>query len=330
MNDSLKCPHCGADVRPGGNFCSSCGQKIGHGKVAVTPNDAVRMSANAPQSADSKDFTKILPEMEAAQSLASRDTTRILPGAEMPTELNPEPRRKPSRAWLWIVVALLIAALCGVAVYFFKDRTYSSYDDDDSDSRSGRREQADSAKTDVVEEVAEVQASATQHTAAQQNAEYESPETIKYRKNFTSKDMSLCDLHGRVSYARLYEDGRQKEHYDFSAEGNLTTASGTHNSNSVLRDEAGYVISESSPDGSIYYVWNHGLLASSSHPTQGQKRYIYSDKGELRGIEYSDGYTTRTESYTEYAYDPYLNWIRRTRVTPDGIRYTQTRAITYF
>ena len=236
-----------------------------------------------------------------------------------------------------MILLAVIAFGCGAAaVYLYLDKHNSSYTSSDSDEND-KKDDADSTKTDYVaanQKAAPAPAGQDYGAPADMNVqpaeEYIDPEVLKYRKNFSSYDLTLCDLHGRVSTAYLFEDGRQKAKYDFLSDGSLTSASTVHSNDNLRRDEKGRATSEYTPQGEIYYEWRNGNVAEVYSSHDGNKRYIYSAKGELQGIETTNDGVSRTERYVDYQYDPYLNWIRRTRISPNGIRYTQTRSINYF
>lgn len=357
------CPKCGATNGMLNKFCTSCGYKLDvpakntDDTVAVEPETtpvgnsytpppipASAPAGNTPHiSQPVEPQTAPVHKTPVADAAKKAEAHRAFEAkkSEMKTA-KPTPEnapRKGSRTGRSIIMILLavIAFGCGAAaVYLYLDKHNSSYTSSDSDEND-KKDDADSTKTDYVaanKEAAPAPAGQDYGAPADMNVqpadEYIDPEVLRYRKNFSSYDLTLCDLHGRVSTAYLFEDGRQKAKYDFLTDGSLTSASTVHSNDNLRRDEKGRATSEYTPQGEIYYEWRNGNVAEVYSSHDGNKRYIYSAKGELQGIETTNDGVSRTERYVDYQYDPYLNWIRRTRISPNGIRYTQTRTINYF
>ncbi len=325
MSDIKFCPKCGAPLGPGTKFCPKCGYKI----VNMTVNEAANIHSEETKfaGADDDNDTKTVSvntDIDPADVLQRGKTGTASEKARHPKPDN----NKSNKRLIWIVLA--VCAVVGViaGIYFGRHSSRSSYNDDDIDYK-----EEDTDTTEAAVEEAEAVAPAAEEAApAAESAEYyESPELIKYRKNFNSKDLILCDMHGRVSYATLYDNGRVVERYDFTRDGMFTYNSDTHNANNIYRDGKGRVTGERSSRGEISYGWgSNGLVNDVYHPVRGHMHYIYDSKGELHGIEYNDGSVSRTEYYRDYDYDPYLNWRRRTRVSPDGSTSVQTRSIVYY
>ena len=245
-----------------------------------------------------------------------------------------------------IVFLIIIAMGCGgAAVYYYMQHNgKSSY----GDTSGGSSESKDSVSKDEDARVKEQEGSEDGDHG--NNDEYMGsdnirmvnglmiqypdepidPELVKLRKNKSTHDLTFCDLHGLVNDAYLYENSSQKAHYNFDGDGYLTGWSDTHSRDNMVFDEKNYPVGEQTSWGYITYKWNKGMLSEADDPVEGHKRYIYSSKGELRGIETSNNGISRTETYCDYVYDPYLNWVKRTRISPNGIRYTQTRKINYY
>ncbi len=340
MSELKFCPQCGASLRDGARFCTSCGHKL---DTPITPNQAAQILDKSSQEKDIDETrmqtndskSKVAVQRTHTDDLANK-TLAPPPTPPLPLKsISPKDSKNKTQSnnskpgnkkfWLWVILACVFVGVCGAGIYYYLSERGSSYyydDWDDDDDSKNDKYARDSDATDKID-VEEVDAAVAIDSITE---EYLSPEEIKYIKNFSSKDLTLCDMHGRVSFARLYEDGNEKEFYDFSINGDFTYSSNTHNPNNISRDDKGRVIR----DGNVRYQWKNGLVSEEYRPGDVSKRYIYSSTGELRGIEYNDGYTSRTESYTNYEYDQFLNWVRRTRISPNGAHYTQTRSISYF
>lgn len=314
-----KCPKCGAENSATSKFCTNCGSVLP--ETVAQDNDTVALD----------DETQIQKEPERKAPPAAPVSPAV---DSQPTPSAPTPAHKKAnkggggKVVVLIVLSILLAAAAGAGVYFWqKSKKHGSY----SDSSSSKKEKVDEDSLALKEELNLAEVQDFPEYEEEIIEEEESPELIKYRKNFSSPDLTFCDAHGRISQMIVYEDGTGIGVYDFDTEGRLTNASSDYSSDNVTRDEKGRITQQLIPGvGFASYTWQRGIVTDVYHPEKGHSRNIYSDRGELRGVEVINQGNSHTDRFTDYEYDPYLNWIRRTRIAPDGTTYMQARRIVYY
>ncbi len=334
MSDMKICAKCGAENAPNARFCTTCGNPF----QAASP--AVTVDGDETQIVAGRDDTRLVNNTNVAGhavGIPNEPNRQPIPPKAKPVtpqQRQPQPvagQTGGGGAKTALIIILAIIAVGGIAAatYFALQDKRSHYDSDDEDTDRVEAE-ASKAETPATEAVVEA---APETSAAPEVAPAEteySQEYIKWCKNFSSHDLTLCDLHGHVSYARLYEDGGLLESYDFNGDGSFSSVSSTHNSGAVSRDSNGRVVSEVlSGNNYVSYGWSRGLISDVYHPYDGHKHYNYDSKGQLSSVTTTDGGVTTTDTYGDYVYDPFLNWTSRTRYSNSGTPYYQRREIVY-
>jgi len=354
-----KCVRCGAVLPAGAHFCGNCGAKVDERPAYVRPG------VQLPPVPGSADIDNDCTELGERTHLNDRtlmmggdfNATMPLGGDDRPQagQGTIGPARQPGRAAgqrsqvsgnapsggnkktiFWVVAGVILALGLGIGAWALFNKGHRHYDDDDDE----RTELADKvtpaegyeyeAVAPAVEAVEATEAPAEEAAPSASDdfyvpSEQSNPDDdmLTWRKNFTRPDLTICDVHGRVRKMSLSEDGRVTELFEYDSDGNLVSSARSFKPWNVNRDDKGRIVSESVSGGTAYYNWSGGLLSGINYPGSGYTSLNYSGKGEL--VSDNNGNT-----YSNYVYDPYLNWVSRTRYSSSGTPYYQRRKILYY
>ncbi len=216
-----------------------------------------------------------------------------------------EPKPKSNLKWLLIAIAVVLVG--GAAGYYF----YSEHK---------RQEEANLAAEQArLDSIALAQAEAARLDSLRQDS-------IE-RRNFTTPDLALMELHGHVTQCYWKSEARNSERYtgtfDFSEDGSLT-------SRGISRNKAGQIktmkyYTEYDSISKVYsYTWANDRPSKVYYQIyypydidSGSLTFHYDNDGLLIKLtearkEYPDiSYRNDQTVYSDYEFDEMGNWIKR-------------------
>lgn len=241
-----------------------------------------------------------------------------------------KPQGKKRSSMPFIIGALALCLIVGAVVWFigFKHGGHGSGYDDDDDDRE-RKEVVDSdsvAETEYIVPASAQEAVADTVIESAEDWEFYEPtwqddtygDELTAIRNFTRPDLTLLDAHGHIIRMNFYVDDRFIDGWMFDRDGEIIDAFYSLKPNNTRRDERGRIITDNLYSNTLHFNWGPNGLVNNING----KSYYYDSRGQLTSD--SEGNT-----YVDYEYDHYLNWVRRTRIDSNGTPWYERRKIMY-